>query len=73
MNMRVYSLVTTPASHDVIAPDGACIARLSAAWIAQQVADGFMRAPDDVMGLCMTLNARGIIRPGSRLVLADDP
>lgn len=69
--MRVYSLVITPASHDIIAPDGACVSRLPAAWIAQQVADGFMYSPEDVMGLNMTLNARGIIRHGSRLVLAD--
>lgn len=69
--MRTYEVIITDEAHSIIAPDGACIARLPAAWIAQQVADGFMTDAADLLGLAMTLNMRGVIRQGSRLVESD--
>lgn len=69
--MIAYTVEIDAGHHWIIAPDGAVVHGVPRSRIVTLVADGFMEDETDVIGLNMTLNLHGVIRPGSRLVLAE--
>ena len=70
--MMTYTLHVTASHHDIESPRGDIVVSLSRREIERLIVEGFMLDRLDVQGLNMTLNSRGAIRLGSRLVLAGD-